>query len=111
MQERLGRIDSITFGHGGYQDTCFGLSVTLSFDHCGVGDFKGAWDPEMIKCTQHSQWTEADRDQQLAEMCRYVSKLLKDAKVSSVDKLVGKPIMVTTDGFQMKSWRILTEVL
>jgi hypothetical protein len=42
---------------------------------------------------------------------RYVSKLLKDAKVSSVDELKGKPVEVTFDGNMLKEWRILTEVL
>jgi hypothetical protein len=42
---------------------------------------------------------------------RYVSSLLKDAKVNSVDQLKGKPVEVTFDGNMLKSWRILTEVL
>jgi hypothetical protein len=42
---------------------------------------------------------------------RYVSKLLKEAKVDSVDKLKGKPVEVTFEGNTLKSWRILTEVL
>jgi hypothetical protein len=42
---------------------------------------------------------------------RYVSKLLKDAKVNSVDELKGKPVEVTFDGNMLKEWRILTEVL
>jgi hypothetical protein len=42
---------------------------------------------------------------------RYVSKLLKEAKVDSVEKLKGKPIEATFDGNMLKEWRILTEVL
>jgi hypothetical protein len=42
---------------------------------------------------------------------RYVSKLLRDAKVDSVEKLKGKPIEATFDGNTLKEWRILTEVL
>lgn len=42
---------------------------------------------------------------------RYVSGLLKDAKVSSVDRLVGKPIEATFDGQVLESWRILTEAI
>jgi hypothetical protein len=42
---------------------------------------------------------------------RYVSTLLKEAKVNSVDMLKGKPVEVTFDGNTLKSWRILTEVL
>jgi hypothetical protein len=42
---------------------------------------------------------------------RYLSKLLNEAKVSSVDKLKGIPVEVTFDGNMLKEWRILTEVL
>jgi hypothetical protein len=42
---------------------------------------------------------------------RFVSKLLKEAKVNSVDKLKGIPVEVTFDGNILKDWRILTEVL
>jgi hypothetical protein len=42
---------------------------------------------------------------------RYVSKLLKDAKVDAVQKLQGIPVEVTFDGNLLKEWRILTEVL
>jgi hypothetical protein len=42
---------------------------------------------------------------------RYLSKLLKEAKVSSVYKLKGIPVEVTFDGNMLKEWRILKEVL
>jgi hypothetical protein len=42
---------------------------------------------------------------------RYVSKLLKESKVDSVEKLKGKPVEVTFEGNMLKEWRILTEVL
>jgi hypothetical protein len=42
---------------------------------------------------------------------RYLSKLLKDSNVNSVDKLKGVPVEVTFDGNMLKDWRILTEVL
>jgi hypothetical protein len=47
-------------------------------------------------------------------MCRKVSQLLKDAKVDSVDQLLGKPIEAEFDQGgcgQLKDWRILKEVL
>jgi hypothetical protein len=41
---------------------------------------------------------------------RYFSKLLKVAKVVSVDKLKGIPVDVKLDGITLKVWRVLTEV-
>ena len=29
MEKKLGKIQSVRFGHGGYQDACIGISVTL----------------------------------------------------------------------------------
>lgn len=40
-----------------------------------------------------------------------IHKVLQDAKVSHVSKLVGKPIEVTVDQNSLVDWRILTEVL
>jgi hypothetical protein len=65
----------------------------------------------MIKWDKNCKWTEADRDKQYAEIMRYLSKLLKEAKVDSVDKLKGVPIEATFDGNMLKEWRILTEVI
>ena len=111
MEKKLGKIESVRFGHGGYQDACIGLSVTLGNGSWGVGDSRANWDAEQIKWSEHSKWTEEDRDGWYAEIMRYVSSLLKDAKVNSVDQLKGKPVEVTLDDNQLKSWRILTEVL
>jgi hypothetical protein len=111
MEKRLGKIESVRFGHGGYQDACIGISVTLGNGSWGVGDFKGAWDPEMIKRSEYTQWTEEDRTKSIDDTIRFVSKLLKDAKVDSIDKLKNIPVEVTFEGMSLKEWRILTEVL
>jgi hypothetical protein len=111
MEKKLGKIESVKFGLGGYQDAQLGLSVTLSARGWGVSDFKGNWDAEIIKRSEHTQWTEEDRDKGYSETMRFVSKLLKEAKVSSVDKLKDTPVEVTFDGNMLKEWRVLTEVL
>jgi hypothetical protein len=111
MEKKLGKIEAVKFGVGGYQDAMLGIHVTLGNGSWGVGDSKANWDSEQIKWTEHTKWTEEERDGWYAEIMRYVSSLLKDAKVDSVDKLKGKPVEVTLDGNQLKSWRILTEVL
>ena len=76
-----------------------------------VGDFKGAWDPEMIKRSEHTKWTEEERTKSIDETIRFVSKLLKEANVDSVDQLKDIPVEVTFDGMMLKEWRILTEVI
>jgi hypothetical protein len=111
MEKKLGKIEEVRFGLGGYQGAMLGLHVTLGDGGWGVGDSRANWDAEQIKCSEYSQWTEEERDGWFSEIMRYVSKLLKEAKVDSVDKLKGKPVEVTFDGNQLKSWRILTEVL
>lgn len=111
MRTELGKIEKVSFGLGGYQDACIGLNVTLSGNGWGVGSDRTAWDANKIKRTERCEWTEADRDQQYAEILRYVSDLLAAAKIDSVDQLRGKPIEATFDGMTLKEWRILTEVL
>lgn len=79
-------------------------------DGSGVADSKAYWDAELIS-SKNANWSESDRDKGYAEVMRYVSKLLADAKVHSVDKLKGIPVEVTLDGNCLKSWRVLTEVV
>lgn len=111
MEKKLGKIEKVHFGLGGYQGAMIGLHVTLGDGSWGVGDSRANWDAEQIKWSEHTKWTEEERDQSYAEIMRYVSTLLKEAKVNSVDMLKGKPVEVTFDGNTLKSWRILTEVL
>ncbi|NBU82056.1 MAG: hypothetical protein EBS55_10460 [Flavobacteriaceae bacterium] len=111
MEKKLGKIEDVRFGLGGYQGAMLGLHVTLGASGWGVSDSRANWDAEQIKCSEHAKWTEQDRDEWYTEIMRYVSKLLKEAKVDSVDKLKGKPVEVTFDGNMLKEWRILTEVL
>jgi hypothetical protein len=111
MEKKLGKIEEVRFGLGGYQGAMLGLHVTLGDGGWGVGDSRANWDAEMIDSNGRSTWSESDRDGWYAEIMRYVSKLLKEAKVDSVDKLKGKPVEVTFEGNTLKSWRILTEVL
>ena len=111
MEKKLGKIESVRFGHGGYQDACLGLSVTLSGGGWGVNDFKGTWDAEMIKVSEYTKWDEKDRAKGYDETMRFLSKLLKEAKVSSVDKLKGVPVECSFEGTLLKEWRILTEVI
>lgn len=114
MSERkeLGRIKNLRVGHGGYQDSMFGVSFDLGGEAWGVADFIGMWSPALIgPRSEHAKWSEADRDKQFAEVCHKLDKLLKEAHVNDVMKLVGKPVEVIFDDNMLKSWRLLTEVL
>lgn len=111
MEKRLAKIEKVEFGIGGYQDAMLGLHVTLSGGGWGVGDTRSAWDAEMIKHSDYCKWTEEDRDKQYSDIMRYLSKLLNDAKVKTVDQLKGTPVEVTMDENILKEWRVLTEVL
>ena len=106
----LGKIESIKFG---LNNSRIGLFYTLSFNSCTeVQSSNDVWDPQSIQVTEGTKWTEDDRDRELAELMRYISKLLSEAKVDDITKLAGKPVEVTIDEFNsLKSWRILTEVL
>jgi hypothetical protein len=49
--------------------------------------------------------------QRYGETMKRVENLLREAKVSELHDLVGKPIEVTFENLVLTSWRILTEVL
>lgn len=111
MEKRLGKIASVSFGCGGYQGARLGIHLTLEGQGWGVGTGKDAWDYRKIECSPHAKWTEDDRSKSYAEIMRYVSGILSDAKVSTVDDLKGIPVEATFDGMMLKEWRVLTEVL
>lgn len=110
IDKRIGKIEKIFFGEGGYQDACIGVTFDLGSEKesWGVGDFWGAW---AIARSEYSKWTEEDRIKSLGEMVMRVNKLMQDAKVHRLDDLKGKPIEVTFEGNMLKEWRILTEAI
>ena len=109
-EKRIGKIQKVNFGLGGYQDACLGISFQLGSDKqgWGVGDFKGTW---AHKPNKHCKWNEDDQTKAWGEMCRWIAELLSSAKVSSIEKLVGKPIEIEFEGMTLKSWRILEEAV
>lgn len=109
-RKEIGKIKSIEFGIGGYQDSMLGLTIGLGSSSWGVGDFKGFWGPE-VKCGSRTQWTEKDRSKGYADSVRFLGDLLVKAKKKSVSDLTGVPVEVEFDGNCLKSWRILEEVL
>lgn len=107
---KIGKIKSVTFGYGGYQDAMFGISFSLGSDkeHWGVDDFWGTWSREPDATCK---WTKQEQDAEWAQTMRALKETMNNAKVSSLEQLRGKPVEVTFEGNILKSWRILTEVI
>lgn len=105
---QLGKIKSVEFGFGGYQDAQFGITFTLGGDGWGVGDFVGFWSSDP---SPSARWTVQDQDASFAKTSRKIIELLRDAKVKNVNKLVGIPVVCMIEGTFLKEWRVLKEVL
>lgn len=108
MRTELGKIRAASYGFGGYQDVQFGITFDLGGESWGVGDFWGGW---ADKPSSHAKWTREEQIQWHGQTADRIYELLKSAKVSCVQKLIGKPVEVTFDGNMLKSWRVLTGVL
>ena len=106
-----GKIGSVQFGIGGYQNGFMGLHIGLLYGSFGITDYIcGGWSTEFERSV-HTKWTETDRDKANADMLRIVNQIMLDAKVRNVADLVGKPVEVIIWENAMISWLILTEVL
>lgn len=105
----LGKITKATFGKGGYDDACIGLSLSIQNAQGGTwGTFYGFWSGEP---RPGAEW---DKDVQLRRWGEAVAKLdqlMRECKVGTVEGLVGKPVEITTENGMFKDFRILTEVI
>jgi hypothetical protein len=108
MEKRIGNIESVRFGTGGYQDCQLGLGLTFLAGGYGVGTFIGDWN---LKRSDTAKWTEQDRREGFADLMWKISDLLRAANVDDVYKLKGVPVELTFDGNMLKDWRILAEVV
>lgn len=109
---KLGKIISIEFGICGYQDAQLGLSLTLGSTDWGVCTSKQFWSAANVDCSSRANWTEDDRNNSYAEIMRYIDGLLHNARKKSISELKNVPVEVIFErGGDLKSWRILTEVL
>jgi hypothetical protein len=109
-EKRLAKIESVSFGYGGYQEAQFGLSLVFKGQGWGISTFKGTWSTD-IEVTKHTKWNEADRSKDFDELVRFVNETLRKAKVRTVDELKNIPVEVTIEENTIKSWRVLEEVL
>ena len=105
----LGKISSIKFGFGGYQDLQLGVSVTLSGDGWGVSSFRGHWGT----MRRHDcKWSEDERLLELGRACIWIRDMLKEAKKKTIDELVNIPVEAEfSDSGALIDWRVLKEVL
>jgi hypothetical protein len=99
MEKVLGKIDRAEVGFGGYQEAMFGLTIGFSSGSMVCGDFLGSFPKETPEPGRWDQFGDK------------IIELLRDAKVDSVSKLVGKPVEICFDGLSLKTWRVLIEVL
>src|SRR5690349_154756 len=111
MSIRLGKIQAVTVGMGGYQEAMFGVGFTLGGEGWGVNDWWGFWSRSQMKRSEHCKWTEDERLDALRDTFVRLDALMKDAKVTDSARLKGVPVEVVIEENTLKSWRILTEVL
>lgn len=106
--KEIGKIQNVCFGFGGYQEAMTGINFSLGGIPWGVCDFWGFWSLR----SETAEWTENDQLLKFGEVMLKISKLLKEARVHSIEELRNIPIEATfkEDG-SLDSWRILTEVL
>jgi len=101
MEEELGKIESVKFG---YNEYLFGLSLTLTGASWGTNTGY-YYNPSATDVSPE------ENNKYLEEMIHNIQKLLKDAKVDSVEGLKNKPILCRFEKNSIKDFRILTEVL
>ena len=108
--KQIGKIRKASFGMGGYRDAMIGFSFELGSDKesWGIHDFKGYWSGDRSASTK---WSEDDRVNYLGQACMNMAKIMGEAKCSTLQGLVGKPVEVTIEGNTLKEWRILTEAI
>lgn len=109
LRKEYGKITRATFGAGGYQEAQVGLWLLFEGKGWGCGHgIAGGWN---FPPDSNAKWTLEDQSKSYATMVRDIMKLLADAKVDSVDKLMGKPVECKFEFTTLKSFRIFTEVL
>ena len=116
MKEVLGKIKSCELV---IQDYGIGFVFDLSIDSgsSGVIDSTNMWKTvrevkQRIEATHNGyKWTVEDRNNCLIASVDNINQMMNDANVRKFSDLKNVPIEVTLDGFQLVSFRILTEVL
>ena len=103
----LGKIQSATFGFGGYQDAEMSFDITFSMEGSGVGTSFGFW----AYRSDHAQWTIEEQHQRFAYTVELLRDTLRAAKKQHVAQLPGTPVELAFEGSRLLTWRVLEEVL
>jgi len=104
----LGKIEQVEFGCVHDREYLFGLILCLkTSDSSGVVDMHVV---NMSKSMTSVEWN-TKQNEEIVKMVKFVNKLLKDAKIKTIDQLVNVPIEMIFSNNLLKSFRILTEVL
>lgn len=111
VEKKLGKIKSAYFGFEKNGGKRIGLFMELYCESGILSSCSRFWDSIKIKPKFGYDWDEDTRDKRYSEIVRRVSLLLNEANVDRVEKLVGIPVELTIADGNIKSWRILTEVL
>ncbi|WP_255287496.1 hypothetical protein, partial [Bacillus sp. AFS075034] len=105
----LGKIVKAEFGAWRDRPFMMGLQLEFRFDgNCGVN----CGGRHLVNISEQCLWdSEEQKHQAFQKLLEETNGILKDAKVSTVSELVGKPIEITIEDQMYKEFRILTEVL
>ena len=107
MRTELGKIQTVRVGMGGYQDAMFGVWLTIGGKAWGVTDGKGTWATR----DENAKYSEQEHRDEYAKTFIWAQEVCKQAKVQEIADLQGVPVECTFEGNQLKSWRVLEEVI
>jgi hypothetical protein len=116
--KELGKVRSVHFGYGGYQDVQVVFRIEIGGKDWGSClEYEGGWghvsEGELLKPNSSYKWSHADRVKGIGEAAWKAFELVREAGVKSFKDLVDIPIEATFDGpfGKLKSVRVLKEVL
>ena len=108
LTKHKGKISSIYFGLGGYQESMLGLHICFSFEmHKFICTSDAYWDYYSVEHTERSKWTEQSRLARYARINCNISELLNKAKVRELGQLKNKEVTLTMDGLNLYSWELI----
>lgn len=108
IKKILGKITKAEYGMVSDYPFLFGLQLYFSL---GDGTFVGCGGRYTVNIGEACKWTTEERQCGITKSVDEIHKILKDAKVNYISKLVDKPVEVTIENNTFKDFRILTEVL
>lgn len=100
---KIGVIEKAIFGIGSYQDSVIVFQFNIKMHGTCVNHImECGWahvsEDDLTRADSTYKWKHEDRIKQIGTKGWEVIKLMQDAKVSSLDALVGKPVEVSLEG-------------